>query len=337
MKKIVIAVIALVLYSSVAVAGSSVGFHIDRNMAISGSNYQSEVIHFDDPMDRGVLSWNVFVVGKNSVKFQLRAKMSNGRFTPWYTMGVWGGKKGSTSVMGQKNAYGKVDVDTLILEQPSQDWQYRLISKGGGKDGWPLINNVALTVKNSKTFKKSDLGNNAKPFTVPAISQFQEAKTEMRPELARRICSPTSSAMALRYNGLKVPSLVDYAMSVFDKGSDMYGNWAFNTAGLYDGLVNKIAGNDVATYVRWYSSFDDLLTNVVAGQPVIVSIGFTEGDLDGAPIPTAGHLVVVRGADSKYVYVNDPAMPTDAKVATRYKRDQFVKAWKGIAYVIDKD
>ncbi|MBT3181426.1 MAG: hypothetical protein HN337_02840 [Deltaproteobacteria bacterium] len=330
-----ICILLLLIYSSTAIAASSVAFHIDRNLVITGSKHQSEVIHFDSPMDSALLSWNLFMPADGYVKFQLRAKRAKGGWTSWFTMGVMNEQKGWTSVSGQNNNQGRVEVDTLILKRPAENWQYRVITKGSQKAGWPNVVNVALAAKNSQAFSKSDSGKRVRSLVVPAISQFEEASREGKPELGGRICSPTSSVMALRYNGIKIPSLIDYSMGVFDKDGDMFGNWAFNTAGLYNGLVRKRPGNTVATYLRWYSSFDDLLTNVAGGQPVIVSIKYGKGELDGAPNPTPGHLLLIRGADSKYVYVNDPAMPTDSKVSTRYKRDQFVKAWKGVAYVIE--
>jgi len=78
------------------------------------------------------------------------------------------------------------------------------------------------------------------------------------------------------------------------------------------------------------------MDNVRDGEPVIVSIGFKEGELNGAPMPTPGHLVLIRGADSRYVYVNDPAAPDKHSVARKYSRAEFIKAWKGVAYVVEK-
>ncbi|MDN5313359.1 MAG: hypothetical protein PWQ68_2333, partial [Thermoanaerobacteraceae bacterium] len=63
---------------------------------------------------------------------------------------------------------------------------------------------------------------------------------------------------------------------------------------------------------------------------------------DNAPIEdTDGHLIVVRGFTTKngadHVIVNDPAAPTHETVRREYRVDQFLKAWKGIVYIVGKN
>lgn len=326
----------LLLGPAPSLAASSVGFHSDRSIENASQRVQSSVISFPQKMDHAVLSWNALAPEGGTVTFQLRAKIGK-RWTPWYTMGVWGDGGSARSVAGQEDRSGKVDVDTLVLKEGAREWQYRLTKDNPRGGRLPFVSSVSLAVKDGKTYQKGDgeKGKVVHPLTIPAISQFETSKAEHHEELAKRICSPSSSAMVLRSLGAKVPSVTDYALGVYDPASDMFGNWPLNTAGIYRELARTRPPESVATYVRWYETFDELLENVERGVPVIVSIKFKEGELDGAPIPTPGHLVVVRGADEKHVYVNDPAAASNSTVPRRYKRVQFINAWKGMAYVVE--
>jgi hypothetical protein len=79
---------------------------------------------------------------------------------------------------------------------------------------------------------------------------------------------------------------------------------------------------------------------IKAGIPLVASVTFGAGELDGTPISsTAGHLLVIAGftADGDVV-VNDPAADTRAGVRRTYDRGQFERAWLphsgGLVYVI---
>ena len=93
----------------------------------------------------------------------------------------------------------------------------------------------------------------------------------------------------------------------------------------------------VPGYVVRYDSFAPVEEHVTAGRPVVLSIRFGEGELDGAPIDsTRGHLLVVVGFDGDEVIVNDPAARAAAGVRRRYRRDQLASAWldhSAVAYV----
>jgi uncharacterized protein YvpB len=330
--------LAIIFTANVALAGAGADFHLAKNIYIKQNTYVSPVISFKEPMDRAVLSWNATTPGKSSIELRLRARAGKNGWSNWFTMGVWGEGIKSHSVTGQDNKFGKVDIDTLELKEAAKDWQYRIIVHRNGSKELPSIDSIGLTVKNSKSFKKEFAreGIKSKPLKVPAISQFEYANAAGKPDLGKRICSPTSVTMLLEYNGLKDLSPIDIAKRVYDSGADAYGNWPFNTAAMYDLLHDAQPDKPFTTYVRWYESFDELMDNVANGTPVIVSVGFKEGELKGAPKPTPGHLVLVRGADKKYVYVNDPAAPDRRSVPRRYLKDEFVKAWKGVAYIMDE-
>jgi hypothetical protein len=129
---------------------------------------------------------------------------------------------------------------------------------------------------------------------------------------------------------------VDHAARMtFDHEYDGTGNWPFNTA-----YAAGLAGHAFVTRLH---SLRDAEVLVRAGIPVVASIAFGRGQLDGAPIGASnGHLVVVVGfTDTGDVVVNDPAARTDAAVRVTYDRGQFEDAWLprsgGTAYVITDD
>jgi Peptidase_C39 like family len=139
-------------------------------------------------------------------------------------------------------------------------------------------------------------------------------------------CSAASLAMLLRFHGVDT-DVPEVARGVFDASYRGTGNWAFNAA--YAGTRGLRA---VVAYVR---GLDHVGAFVAAGLPVAISIGWSSGQLPGAPLDHSdGHLVVVRGLDAGFVSVNDPAHPA---VATRYPRaalDLVFREHGGVAYLV---
>ena len=115
-------------------------------------------------------------------------------------------------------------------------------------------------------------------------------------------CSPTSTSMVLAYYdalpgpkpyawvGRRHPApWVDHAARMtYDYDYDGAGNWPFNTA-----YAARLAGKAFVTRLR---SLREAERFIVAGIPVVASISFGRGELDGAPISaTNGHLLVIVG------------------------------------------
>lgn len=330
-----ISVVVILSISNICAADTGSDFHLDKNISVKNNGYTSRAIKFDHPMDRAVLSWNAATPEDSYIEFLLRAKSEKSGWSNWFKMGVWGENIEPHSVKGQKTRFGKVDIDTLELKEASLEWQYKIVLHNGRTASLPKIYSIGLAVKNSRNYKKdpADAGVEIKPLKVPRFSQFETATAENRPDLGKRICSPTSVTMLLAYNGIDDLSPLTVAAKVYDHGADAYGNWSFNTAAMFNYLNRSKQSPSFVTYVRWYESFDELMDNVRKKEPVIVSISFKDGELKGAPKPTAGHLVLVKGADKKYVYVNDPAAPDKRSVARKYLKDEFIRAWKGVAYI----
>ena len=126
-------------------------------------------------------------------------------------------------------------------------------------------------------------------------------------------------------------SLGTVLQSVFDQTVGIYGNWAFNTAA---------AGSlGMQSYVRRFSSLEELKDFVTPDSLVVASIAYKKGELDGAPMEsTPGHLVLIRGWDKDKILAADPAASTEESVLRAYDARQFARAWllnkQGAAYIV---
>jgi hypothetical protein len=179
----------------------------------------------------------------------------------------------------------------------------------------------------------SDLGSReasaaarASRLPVPALSQVQAP-----PEIAMRICSPTSVAMVLGY--LEAPaSPLEIAAEAFHAPTDSYGVWP--------AAIRAASLRGVAGYLLRFPDWASAVWCLERGLPIIASIRYAAGELVGAPLrETSGHLIVLTGCDEHHVFVNDPVAPTAAEVPRRYRLDQLQRAWldrAGVGYVFFK-
>ena len=159
-------------------------------------------------------------------------------------------------------------------------------------------------------------------------------------------CSPTSTSMVLAYydrlpaprryrwvpDGHVDPWVDHAARMTYDHAYDGTGNWPFNTA-----YAAPLAGKAFVTRLRSMREAEQFLA---AGIPLVLSIAFGPGQLDGAPISSSdGHLLVLVGVrDNGNVVVNDPAADSRRRVRRTYDRGQLERLWLeasgGLAYVI---
>lgn len=282
------------------------------------------------PFDRLVPYWSASVSGSGSVAFHVQV-WTGRSWSMWYPLGTWALKAHSHE---GKDEWGRVDTDTLTLKTPHTLFRYRAcLSRAAISDPAPVLSRTGFTARPFVEEPSGDFHPVAGTLPdadvlvhIPCRSQMVEP-----PEIASRICSPTSLAMAMQKFGIK-RSTVEVAERCHDSGAMIYGNWSFNVAALAEyGLSGRLA---------WFSAFDKVLAELRSGKPVIASIRFGENSLDGAPIRrTSGHLVVVRGlvwrSGMPYAAVNDPAAPDADTVAREYSLDQFLAAWRGLVYIVD--
>ena len=304
----------------VALAARDGGFARD-------GEYLSAVREAEFLFDDVVLSWNADAPEGTSLRFEVRVR-GEAEWSGWYAMGEWT-HQGGRSVSGQSDSRGRVDIDTLKLSHPATALQYRVKMATTSAASTPLLRQVSLVYAD---LRRGLVGPSierpagaVRDLDVPKHSQL-----EQDPSVALKICSPTSLAMVLQYwgAGKSVPEVV---AGVRDRTTGIFGNWPLNTA--YAGA------NGFEARVERFYSMEQLEQEIATGRPVVISIAFAPGELDGSPTrSTDGHLIVVRGFTAEGdVIVNDPIAPNSKSVRLVYKREQLRRIWLrsgGIAYLI---
>jgi hypothetical protein len=158
---------------------------------------------------------------------------------------------------------------------------------------------------------------------VPPLSQLEEDI-----QLGWRVCSPTSVAMVLRHWGRQV-SVSELAAEMYHPARDLYGVWLC--------AIQAAARRGIPGYLLRFPDWSAAAWCLTRGLPVVASVRYAAGEVTGAAIAqTAGHLLVLTGADDQDVLVNDPAASTRAEVARRYRLDEITRVWlgrSGVGYV----
>jgi len=280
--------------------------------------------------DELVPSWNAVTPGAGSVSVEVRVQRDAGSghsdWSRWFSFGTWKSGEGRTSVNGQRDAVGQVLTDTLRLNATATTYQYRVTLHGAGTGVRLLAFNTA-----DRTWGTADLGQPGHPAHWGQVVQVPQRSQMLYKEGGEVWCSPTSVSMILAKYGVQV-TVPQAAVGTFDQAHAGTGNWAFNAA--YAGSLGLRA------YVTRLPSLAAAERYTAAGLPLAVSLGWSEGELPGAPLPfSAGHLMVLLGFDAAgNPVLNDPAAPTDAGVRRTYPRAAFERQWLrhsgGLSYVI---
>jgi hypothetical protein len=135
--------------------------------------------------------------------------------------------------------------------------------------------------------------------------------------------------MVLAYLGVQddVPRL---AAEMFHPALDRYGVWP--------AAIRAAAHRGVLGYLLRFPDWASAHWCLANGLPVIASVRYAAGELEGAAITeTAGHLLVLTGNEAGEVLVNDPAASEPASVPRRYRRDELIRIWlerAGVGYVL---
>lgn len=275
--------------------------------------------------DQVVVSWNVNAPGGTFLEVAAAA-MSPRRTTTFYSLGRWTPDDKlfpRASVSGQKDADGRVDVDTLVLKRPADAVQIRL-TLGGTNGALPALKFLGLSFCNSRAVPEPSPSNHAAWGKVlPVVERSQQSYAG-----GNGWCSPTSLSMALSYWGSE-SNRADWKLDAPEVAAGVIdhhfkkatGNWAFNTA--YAGSLNGMRA-----YVTRFNDISELEEWIAAGIPVVISARY---DLlqDGRKPDYNGHLTVCRGfTGNGDVVINDPW--TDLKVERVrhvYKRENVRRAW----------
>jgi hypothetical protein len=306
-----------------------------------------------------VSSWNADTPAGTWIQVEMRATAAtDGHQTKWYVLGRWAYGDADihrTSVGGQGDKDGYVAIDTFVPKNPMSAYQLQLtLYRAVGTTATPRVTRIGAVVSDPVTIKpyapSATTMTQAVELAVPRYSQ--ETHIGEYPQFdngGEAWCSPTSTSMVVAYWGTG-PSVSDYAYVqqdypaqpdpwvdyaaryVFDYHYEGAGNWPFNTAyAAHFGLESE---------VTQLHSLAEAEQFIKAGIPLVASIAFNSGKLDGFFFKsTNGHLMVIVGftVDGNPI-VNDPASPDDPSVRHVYDRAQFEEAWMsstgGIVYVI---
>jgi hypothetical protein len=306
-----------------------------------------------------VSSWNADTPQGTWIQVEVRATSADdGHATKWYVLGRWAYGDSDfhrTSVGGQGDKDGSVAIDTFLPKKPMSSYQLRLtLYRAAGTTGTPRVTRLAAVASNPITIKPYSPSTTTMTSDVElAVPRYsQETHIGEYPQFdngGEAWCSPTSTSMVVAYWG-RGPAAADYAYVradypaqadpwvdytaryVFDYHYDGAGNWPFNTA--------YAAHFGLEAEVTQLHSLAEAEQFIKAGIPLVASIAFNSGKLDGFFFKsTNGHLMVIVGfTASGNPIVNDPASPDDASVRHVYDRAQFEDAWMtasgGIVYVI---
>jgi uncharacterized protein YvpB len=306
--------------------------------------YESPEIE-SDPFEYMVLSWNTDTPRGTSVKIESCVRV-NGRWSDWLLVGTWSTSMDKTSATDSdqsRDEIAYVDTDTVTIRgqngETSNCFRYRLTLLTENGNATPTVRLVAATFRN--TLPGQEIHNiaesNIPQAEIDAFTGTLDVKPYSQmvrdPQFRSIICSAVSSCMILDYKGVHIlPEMA--AMGVLDTHYDGYGNWPFNAA--------FIASYGFESYIEYCSDLDDIIRELIMGNPVICSVRYkrssrVQGNLpiitNGAINSTFGHLLVVvgyeKGEDGRgYVIVNDPAAEdSDANVRLRYEENQFMGAW----------
>ena len=316
-----------------------------------------------------VASWNASTPGESWIEVRVRGWQPGGTATPkdYYVLGRWaakdpadGGGIHRTSLNGQGDTVATVFTDTLATRSgySLRTWQLEVhLYRPVGSGDLPLVSELGAMASALPDAKKVPVSPKGIASGLPALAVptfSQERHIGHFPQWdngGEAWCSPTSTAVVVAFWGkgpvasetgwvtAQVPDETDpqvdfTARNVFDYTYDGAGNWPFNTA--------YAATRGLRGFVTRLRTLTEAEAFIAAGIPLVVSVSFKKGELDGAGYGTNGHLMVIVGftADGDVV-CNDPAshlIPDNEQVRVTYIREQFENVWAphsgGIVYVI---
>ncbi len=301
-----------------------------------------------------VPSWSAKTPVGTFLEVQVRVR-TGGRTGSWDCLGIWaGGKLGGihrTSRGSQSDDVASVLTDTVRTTSNARRWQLRVkLNRRTGTSRTPVVAALAATT--------SQLAPSGVSTSSPGVARGTSIKVPRYSQMIHQghypqwdnggeaWCSPTSTAMVLgRWNsgptrkqyswvpsGHRDPWVDHAARMTYDYRYSGAGNWPFSAA--YASTFSLDA------FVTRLGSMRAAEPYIAKGIPLVLSISFGAGELDGSPISSSnGHILVLRGFTKKgNPIVNDPAAARNPGVRRVYKRGQLERAWltasAGTAYVI---
>jgi hypothetical protein len=279
------------------------------------------------PFRASIVSWNAITPTGSSLLIEVRVRFGQ-RWSRYLRLAQWSADPLGNTTFNDSDEGVILDTDTIICKNRADALQIRVSLRGQAR-----FTGLAATFSNDEP---------CPPLPSSQVAWGLELPVPMRsqmiyPDGGRVWCSPTSTTMLLEYWSNKLgqvlaDSVPEAAKAVWDVAYNGAGNWAFNMA--YAG------SKGLQAHIAHLSGFAEAEEYLTRGIPIALSVGWTEGALQGAPIGhSAGHLVVLRGFTSTGdPIVNDPAHPSDEAVRVVYDRAELEAAWLGhsggIVYIV---
>jgi hypothetical protein len=339
-----------------AASGLATGSYADPfggiTLETESGSWTSEWIPVAFAFDEVIASWNADTPASSWIRVDMQARGA-GRETKFYTMAVWASDDidvHRTSVPGQRDADGDLNIDTFVRAKDAQPLDaFRLRATLYRKAGSAATPSVRLLgAMASATFAHqipSTFDGKTADVRVPMLSQ--ETHAGEFPEYdggGEAWCSPTSTAMILGFHGTG-PSEDDLARFPGDRYDDPevdYAarytfDWNYRGAGNWPANVAYAARFGLEGFVTRLRSLNEVQPFLDASIPLVASIN---GQLPGFLLTsTNGHLLVIRGIDANGdVITNDPAAKSNSEVKKTYGRAAFERVWLGgsggIVYVM---
>jgi hypothetical protein len=298
--------------------------------------YESPVLTPATRFNEAVISWNVATPPGSGFGVEVRVgRTADDFWSPWLYVGDWGAPppgEQCTSFDG-----GQIDTDYFRSAERYDRIQYRI--RAAAEAASELhVERVAVCVSDTTGIPPSIWQADTRLELSAPPSAWQrrlpvpfrtQATTD--PTMAGQICSPTSLAMVLEYRGVERPT-AEVARTAFDPTHEIFGNWPRNIQAAY--------ALGVPGYLDHFADWADVERCIAADQPLIISIRFRRGELQGAEYnSTGGHLIVLTGFEGDdRVAVNDPAFRDPAKGQRTYTRAELERVWLrergGLAYIL---
>ncbi len=298
----------------------------NHNLVVAGQG-SLETQTLERPFQSCVISWNALTPPTSTLFLEARVRFGQA-WSGFLRVAQWGNDPLQNTTFADSDENVFLETDTLICKTPADALQLR-VTLGGAAS----LTGLAVAFLDDEALELQTSSQTAWGVDLPVPTRSQM----IYPDGGRVWCSPTSTTMLLEYWSAKfgrslADTVPETAKAVWDVMYRGAGNWAFNMA--------YASSKGLQAYVTSLSSFAEAETWIARGVPLALSIGWKDGELEGAPIGhSAGHLVVLCGfTQDGDPIVNDPAQPTDDKVRMIYPRDQLERAWLahsgGVVYVV---
>ena len=287
------------------------------------------------PFEEIIGSWGALTTTTNSVELMVRLYV-DGTWSTYFSYQPWSFGNENKSIDKKDNiASMSQDVITVLNNKLASKFQFKVILRKEDLDISPKLAFVAFTflLPNYRYKPNIDKLDKYVKYDVPKLNQ------QAVPEIGNSICSPTSCAMLLMFQGHDFsihPYPHEITAKLFkDYGANIYGNWVFNTVGMS-------SYGEAAHVARMYS-IEELIAHLYHVGPLAASV---KGDL--GIYQTKGHLLVVTGYEIDdegqiTVFINDPNINDrfgeDKKgnplfVSYQLPVETFLNVWVGIVYIV---